>query len=125
MKKLLLVILLFIILGSCSTTKYVEVPVPQVKIEYRDRTSIDTLIQNDSIIVKEKGDTVFLEKYKYLYRIKELKDTVNVTDTVTVVKTIKVTKEVNKLHNWQVILMILGGAGIALLIYKLINFIKK
>lgn len=125
MRKLLLVILLFIIFGSCSTTKYVEVPVPQVKIEYRDRTSIDTLIRNDSIIVKEKGDTVLLEKYKYLYRIKELKDTINVTDTVTVVKTIKVTKEVNKLHTWQVILMILGGAGIALLIYKLINFIKK
>lgn len=125
MKKLLLVILLSIILCGCASTKYVEVPVPQVKIEYRDRTSIDTLIQNDSIIIKEKGDTIFLEKYKYLYRTKEVKDTVNVTDTITTIKTVEVVKEVNKLHTWQIILMVLGGAGIALLVYKLINLIKK
>lgn len=128
MKKLLLVILLSIILCGCASTKYVEVPVPQVKIEYRDRTSIDTLIQNDSIIIKEKGDTIFLEKYKYLYRTKEVKDTVNVTDTITTIKTVEVVKEVNKLHTWQKILMALGGvgiAGIALLVYKLINLIKK
>ena len=57
-------------------------------------------------------------------RVKELKDTVNVTDTITVVKPVEVTKEVNKLHNWQVGLMVLGGAAIALGGYKLIKFIK-
>lgn len=124
MKKLLLTILLGILLSGCALTKYVEVPVDRVKIEYRDRVSIDTLYRTDSIIIKEKGDTVFLEKYKYIYRVKEIKDTVNVTDTLTVVKTVEVTKEVNKLHNWQVGLMILGGATIALGGYKLIKFIK-
>ena len=124
MKKLLLVILLGILLSGCTTTKYVEVPVDRVKIEYRDRISIDTLYRNDSTIIREKGDTVFLERYKYIYRVKELKDTINVTDTITVVKTIEVTKEVNKLHNWQVGLMILGGAAIALGGYKIIKFIK-
>lgn len=124
MKKLLLAILLGILLSGCAATKYVEVPVDRVKIEYRDRVSIDTLYRNDSTIIREKGDTVFLEKYKYIYRVKELKDTVNVTDTITVVKPIEVTKEVNKLHNWQVGLMVLGGAAIALGGYKLIKFIK-
>ena len=124
MKKLLLAILLGILLSGCATTKYVEVPVDRVKIEYRDRVSIDTLYRNDSTIIREKGDTVFLEKYKYIYRVKELKDTVNVTDTITVVKPVEVTKEVNKLHNWQVGLMVLGGAAIALGGYKLIKFIK-
>lgn len=125
MKKLLLVILLSVILVGCASTKYVEVPVPQVKIEYRDRTSIDTLIQNDSIIIKEKGDTVFLEKYKYLYRTKELRDTINVTDTITTIKTVEVVKEVNKIHTWQIVLMIIGGSVILLLVYKLFNLIKK
>lgn len=124
MKKLLLAILLGILLSGCATTKYVEVPVDRVKIEYRDRVSIDTLYRNDSTIIREKGDTVFLEKYKYIYRVKELRDTVNVTDTITVVKPVEVTKEVNKLHNWQVGLMVLGGAAIALGGYKLIKFIK-
>lgn len=124
MKKLLLAILLGILLSSCASTKYVDVPVDRVKIEYRDRVSIDTLYRKDSTIIREKGDTVFLEKYKYIYRVKELKDTINVTDTITVVKTVEVTKEVNKLHDWQVGLMILGGAAIALGGYKLIKFIK-
>ena len=124
MKKLLLAILLGILLSGCAATKYVEVPVDRVKIEYRDRVSIDTLYRNDSTIIREKGDTVFLEKYKYIYRVKELKDTVNVTDTITVIKPVEVTKEVNKLHNWQISLMVLGGAAIALGGYKLIKFIK-
>lgn len=125
MKKLLLIIFLGIVLCACTTTKYVDVPVPQVRVEYRDRVSIDTLVQNDSVIIREKGDTVFLEKYKYIYRIKEVKDTINVTDTITVVQTVEVTKEISKLHNWQVILMILGGAGVALMGYKFVNLIRK
>lgn len=96
----------------------------RVKIEYRNSVSIDTIYRNDSTIIREKGDTVFLEKYKYIYKVKELKDTVNITDTITVVNTVEVTKEVNKLYNWQVGLMVLGGAAIALGGYKLIKFIK-
>lgn len=124
MKKLLLPIMLGILLNSCTSTKYVEVPVDRVKIEYRNKVSIDTLYRNDSTVIREKGDTIFLEKYKYLYRIKELRDTVNVTDTITIVNTVEITKEVNKLHNWQIGLIILGGAAIALIGYKLIKFIK-
>lgn len=125
MKKIIVAILVVILFYGCTTTKYIEVPVDRVKIEYRDRTLIDTLIRNDSIVIREKDDTVFLEKYKYLYRIKEVRDTVNITDTITTVKTVEVTKEVNKLYTWQIVLMILGGSGIVLLIYKLINFIRK
>lgn len=124
MKKLLLPIMLGILLNSCTSTKYVEVPIDRVKIEYRNKVSIDTLYRNDSTVIREKGDTIFLEKYKYLYRIKELRDTVNVTDTITIVNTVEITKEVNKLYNWQIGLMILGGAAIALIGYKLIKFIK-
>lgn len=110
-------------LGSCAT-RYVEVPVDKVKIEYRDRTLIDTIYRNDSTIIKEKGDTVFFERYKYIYKVKELKDTINITDTVTVVQTIEISKEVNKLRNWQIILMVIGGAGVALCGYKLIKLFK-
>lgn len=114
-----------ILLNSCTATKYIEVPVDRVKIEYRDRTLIDTLIRNDSVIIRERGDTVFMEKYKYLYRIKEVKDTINITDTITIVQTVEVVKEVNKIHNWQIILMVLGGAATALGLYKLVTLIKK
>ena len=124
MKNLILILILGIIASCCKSTKYIEVPVDRVKIEYRNSVSIDTIYRNDSTIIREKGDTIFLEKYKYIYKVKELKDTVNITDTITVVNTVEVTKEVNKLYNWQVGLMVLGGAAIALGGYKLIKFIK-
>ena len=124
MKNLILILILGIIVSCCKSTKYIEVPVDRVKIEYRNSVSVDTIYRSDSTIIRENGDTVFLEKYKYIYKVKELKDTVNITDTITVVNTVEVTKEVNKLYNWQVGLMVLGGAAIALGGYKLIKFIK-
>ena len=126
MKKLLfLPVLLFcMFLLSCGSTKYIEVPVETVKTEYRNQLRIDTVLTNDSIIIKEKGDTVFLEKYKYIYRVKELKDTVNITDTIPVVQIVEVTKEINKLYTWQIILMCLGGGLVVLTGYKIVKSIK-
>lgn len=125
MKKLLLVLLILFSFVACRTTKYVEVPVDRVKIEYRDREKIDTLIKNDSTIIKEKDDTIFYEKYKYIYRTKKVTDTVCRVDTITKTQVVEVTKEVNKLYNWQVVLMVLGGGAILLGVYKLYKLIKS
>ena len=125
MKNLILILILGIIVSCCKSTKYIEVPVDRVKIEYRNSVSIDTIYRNDSTIIRENGDTVFLEKYKYIYKVKELKDTVNITDTITVVNTVEVTKEVNKLYNWQIVLMTLGAFAIVILLYDVIKWIKK
>lgn len=123
--KSLISILLIIVFCSCTSTKYIEVPVDRIKVEYRNSVSIDTIYRNDSTIIRENGDTVFLEKYKYIYKVKELKDTVNITDTITVVNTVEVTKEVNKLYNWQIVLMTLGAFAIVILLYGVIKWIKK
>ena len=123
--KSLISILLIIVFCSCTSTKYIEVPVDRIKVEYRNSVSIDTIYRNDSTIIRETGDTVFLEKYKYIYKVKELKDTVNITDTITVVNTVEVTKEVNKLYNWQIVLMTLGAFAIVILLYDIIKWIKK
>ena len=125
MKNLILILVIGIIVSCCKSTKYIEVPVDRVKIEYRNSVSIDTIYRNDSTIIRENGDTVFLEKYKYIYKVKELKDTVNITDTITVVNTVEVTKEVNKLYNWQIVLMTLGAFAIVILLYGVIKWIKK
>lgn len=123
MKKLLLIFLVFIAI-SCGTTKVVEVPVDRVRTKYIDRHSTDTVIKNDSIIIRDKGDTVFLEKYKYLYIHVNRTDTVIETDTITKVQTVEVIKEVNKVKNWQIGLMVLGGGALALGGYKLIKVFK-
>ena len=123
MKKLLLIFLVFIAV-SCGTTKVIEVPVDRVRTEYIDRHSVDTIIKNDSIVIREKGDTTFLEKYKYLYKYIYRTDTILRTDTITKVQTVEVVKEVNKVKNWQIILMVCGGGLIALGGHKLIKLIK-
>lgn len=124
MKKLLYIFLFVLFISSCTTTKYVEIPVENTKIEYRDRHTIDTIYKTDSTIITDKGDTVFIEKFKYLYKIKEIRDTVNITDTITVVNTVEVTKEINKLHNWQLFLMVLGGGLLGLIGYKILKIFK-
>ena len=123
--KSLISILLIIVFCSCTSTKYIEVPVDRIKVEYRNSVSVDTIYRSDSTIIRENGDTVFLEKYKYIYKVKELKDTVNITDTITVVNAVEVTKEVNKLYNWQIVLMTLGAFAIVILLYGVIKWIKK
>lgn len=99
-------------------------PIEKTKIEYKDRLSIDTIIQHDSTIITMLGDTVYLEKYKYIYKVKELRDTINITDTTTVTKPIEVVKEINKLYTWQIILMVLGGVSIIILVYLIIKKFK-
>lgn len=123
MKHFIIICTLISLIG-CTTTKYVEVPIERTKIEYKDRLSIDTVIRHDSTIITMLGDTVYLEKYKYIYKVKELRDTINITDTTTVTKPIEVIKEINKLYTWQIILMVLGGVSIIILVYLIIKKFK-
>ena len=123
MKHFIIICTLISLIG-CTTTKYVEVPIEKTKIEYKDRLSIDTVIQHDSTIITMLGDTVYLEKYKYIYKVKELRDTINITDTTTITKPIEVIKEINKLYTWQIVLMVLGGVSIIMLVYLIIKKFK-
>lgn len=122
--KRIVVALICLILASCGITKIVEVPVEHTKIEYRDKIKYDSIYLKDSTIQKNKNDTVYLEKYKYIYKYVYLKDTITIVDSIPIVTVQEVTKEINKLHNWQVILMVLGGGAIAITGYKLIRIIK-
>ena len=123
MKNILYIFLLYIVI-SCTTTKYIEIPVEHTRIEYRDRIKHDSIYLRDSIVQKKENDTIYLEIYKYLYKYKYLRDTINVVDSIPVVTVKEVTKEVNKLYNWQFILMVLGGGFIVVIGYKLIRIIK-
>lgn len=126
MKYLLLgIVTLILSFIGCTTTKYVEVPVDKVRIEYRDRIHKDTFFTKDSIFLMIKGDTVFKEKYIYRYKVKELRDTIVKVDTLTQVQVVSNTKEVNKLKTWQIVLMILGGGFIMTMCYKIFKFIQK
>lgn len=111
MKKILLVILLTIILCSCSTTKYIEIPVETIKKEYISTTIIDSIEVHDSIDRYLKGDTFYIYKEHTVYRNIAKVDTIERVDTIPVVVKEEVIKEVKTNHiNWyQKILMWIGG----------------
>ncbi len=121
-KHYLIAILGIIILTGCKPQEVII-----ERTEFKDRLQIDTFIvkQSDSVFVKQKGDTIWFEKYKTMYRerIKIQKDTVNIQRTDTVVKNV-VKKEVviQKTHDifWYV-----GLIGSILFIVWLILWIKK
>lgn len=105
--------------------------------QYVYKTRIDSFryFVHDSVSVRQKGDTIFVEKWKTTYRDRTVTktDTIRQKDikTVTVTQTKTVIKEV-PVRDWVwysgLIVLILAGAYIAwrlLLKNRLLNTIQK
>ena len=140
MNKWILVFLL--LLCSCKSTKYIEVPVEveKVKIEYVDKFQKDSIDTRDSIYVADsvfiyvKGDTVtqvqksYTYKDKIIYKDKLVTDTVYKIDSIPYIKTVEKIVKVNVIKSWQRNLIWIGGIVclciLGVLFWKLFNFIK-
>jgi hypothetical protein len=59
--------------------------------------------RHDSVFIRERADTVFVDRYhtKISYRDRLRTDTVRITDTVRTVHSETVAVEVNRLTGWQ------------------------
>ena len=100
MKKILFFAVIATMLLSCKSVKYI--PVETTKIEYRDNFVKDSIFRYDSVFVKEKGDTLILERYSYLYKNKIVKDSIFINDTIRVPYPVEVIKQVKApLTGWQ------------------------
>lgn len=102
-------------LFACARTAYV--PQTQVRTEYQERVVRDSVVSYDSIFVlqRERGDTVYLyvDKYRYLYRDKFVRDTVFVLDSIpypVVVREIKEVRHVPRFFRWC-FWVVLASAG--------------
>ena len=102
---------------GCTTTKYV--PIESVRTEYINKVEKDTVIINNDRLIKEKGDTVYIVNTKYVYKTKNKIDTILRIDTIPIIQEVEVIREVNRLKDWQIILMVLGGAMVAVIGYKI------
>ena len=102
---------------SCTTTKYVELPVVHNDTVWQNHTLHDSIWVHDSTYVYEKGDTFLMEKWHTKYVLKEKHDTtyISKTDTVPAPYPVEVIKEVPaELSWWQRLKMKVGGAAIIL-----------
>lgn len=119
-KRLLLVIISFILLSSlagCKSVRYVPVETVRTDSVYVDRYLRDSIYQRDSVFINRwtAGDTVYQDKivYKYIYRDKVKYDTVAVlrSDTVRVPYPVE-----RKLTRWEQFRLDVGGWAIGIVI---------
>ena len=90
------------LLGSCTTTKYVPVPeyhTDTVRISHNTR---DSIYVHDSTYIKEKGDTMLIERWHTAWRDRIVRDTVYQSKRDSIPYPVEVVKEVPaKLTWWQ------------------------
>lgn len=120
MRHLPIIILLIILCFSCKTEKIVTeyVEVPKVSIIEKHDTLRDSVNTIDSVLIYQRGDTVFSEKIRYKYRDRVIKKNYSTTDTITVVQEVPVVKEVEKkMSRWQKLEISMGKALMLLLAF--------
>ena len=83
---------------GCKTNT-VYVPVEAIQKEYIDKYHRDSIYLHDSIIIRTKGDTVFFEKYKYMFVDRILQDSIIKIDSIQVPYPVTEYVEVNKLNS--------------------------
>jgi len=124
MKKILIIAVIASILYSCKSVKYI--PVETTKIEYRENLVRDSIFHYDSVYVKDKGDTLVLERYKYLYKNKILKDSIFINDTIRIPYPVEVIKQTKTpLSSWQNFQIMYGRLALIALLFASIYFVWK
>ena len=111
-------LLLCALLGSCTTTKYVEVPVVHNDTTIITKHQRDSIWMHDSIMVSEKGDTVRIEKWHTKYIEKQVHDTLYQAKVDSVPYAVEVIKEVPAQLTWwqRTRLHLFNMIGIALIL---------
>ena len=130
MKKILFLLFMTLLLGSCKVKeKIVEVPIPQIKteIKYIDKVKYDSIYLKDSVYIIQKGDTVYNTKVAYRYKYKYLKDTItiNKADTITRLQKVTEIKVKNQLNVVQKVLMYIGLFSLLMFIIIIYRHFKK
>lgn len=99
--KYVIVILTALLAVGCARTVYV--PKETVRTEYRDRVEYDSVYVRDSILVREKGDTVYVYVDRWRDKYHLLRDTVRLVDSVSYPVTVeveKVVRHIPTLYRW-------------------------
>ncbi len=115
--RIIIIAIAALCLSACKSIKYVPVETIKVDTTYISQIKIDSVYYRDSIYVEHKGDTVYLSKYKYLYKYIEKHDTLwrEKIDTIQVAYPVEA-----QLSKWQKIKMQLGNTFIGICIVALI-----
>ena len=115
----LAVLMLLAWLTSCTTTKYVEVEKVRIDTTYITKWQKDSVWLHDSIHIKERGDTVMIERWHTQWRDRLRVDTIYQAthDTIPQPYPIETIKMVEKeLSWWQKLRLWIGNVGLMALL---------
>ena len=111
MKRLLLLAAVGALLTACTTTKVVTVEKVRTDTTYITKWQRDSVWLHDSIRVREKGDSVFVERWPTQFVEREVHDTLYQAKTDSIPVPYEVVKEVPaELTWWQRVRLWLGNA---------------
>ena len=119
---------LALLMCSCKTIEYVPIVEHEVHHDsiYFTQIQRDSIWQHDSILIKDRGDTVLIEKWHTKYIEKQVHDTTYVAKVDSVPVPYEVTKYVEKkLSKPQSVLMTIGMLAILAVIIALAFKLKK
>lgn len=115
MSRLIIMVFAYLLAGC---TKTVYIPVESVRTEYQDRYLRDSVYVHDSTYIREKGDSVLIDRWHTLYREVLKVDSFLRTDSIQVPYPVDKIVEVNKLYWFQKMLIWIGvGAIMALMLW--------
>lgn len=109
MKRLIYIIILLtsaIWFSSCRSIRHIPIETVKHDSIYISKILHDSIYQRDSIYVDRKGDTVLIYKDRYLYKYKNLIDTMYINRIDSIQIPYSVEKQLTK---WQSVKMELGG----------------
>lgn len=126
MKKVWLVLLVCVVMVGCRTLpEPVAVRVERDSI-YLSRVERDSVFVRDSVTIREKGDTVYRDRWRVEYRERVLRDTAYIERNDTITNVVEVEKaltwwERTRMAAGDVALLALG----VLLIYMILRYGTK
>jgi predicted small secreted protein len=131
MKTILSFIVLILVafaLAGCSRTIYVPGPA-SVKTEIREQVRVDSIWQLDSVYVRERGDTVYVDRVRTAYKYQLRIDSLVITDTlrITEIREVNYITGVQHFQIWtgRIALVLLAAALLALIVWLAVKLKVK
>lgn len=129
---LVLLLLLFPLAAFLSCRGGREcVPTENIRTQYVRGYLRDSIFVRDSVLVREKADTVFIVRTRTLYRDRLCTDTLWLRDTIVTTRTVAASNDGNKAPAWSAValfallLLFLWRSGVLSLLRRLIGLFTK
>ena len=125
MKWLIYIIILLTLaiwFSSCRSIRHIPIETVKHDSIYISKILHDSIYQRDSIYVVRKGDTVLIYKDRYLYKYKNLIDTMYISRTDSIQVPYPIEKQLTK---WQSMKLELGGWALGIIIVFILVLIGR